>query len=186
MRRDKDFYPTPAAATLALLRSEVGPKLFGNILEPCVGAGDMSRLLVKSGVNLFTADIDPQWPADVHCDASNYDFRTMEVSGIDWVVTNPPFNCGLEILKNLLPQVNRGVAMLLRVTFLEPTIHRGSFLVDHPPSKIIHMPRVSFTGDGKTDSAHAAWIVWDKYSQYTLPNEWVTKEMMSLYSKETK
>ena len=181
MRRANDFYPTPAAATLALLKSEVGPKIKGFVLEPCVGAGDMARLLTSEDRTIITADIDTQWPAAFHEDA-----RYAKVEGVDWVVTNPPFNCALEILKNLLPQANRGVAMLLRVTFLEPTIERGSFFVDAPPSKIIHMPRVSFTGDGKTDSAHAAWIIWDKFSQYTLPNEWVTKEMMNQYTKESK
>lgn len=51
--------------------------------------------------------------------------------------------------------------MLLRVSFLEPCNDRAEFLAAHPP-RLFVLPRISFTGDGKTDNVTCAWYVWDK------------------------
>jgi hypothetical protein len=52
--------------------------------------------------------------------------------------------------------------MLLRLSYLEPTEDRGAWLNSHPPTDLIVLPRISFTGNGKTDSVTCAWIVWRK------------------------
>jgi hypothetical protein len=52
--------------------------------------------------------------------------------------------------------------MLLRLSFLEPTRERGPWLAANPPDLVIVLPRISFTGDGKTDSVTCAWMIWDK------------------------
>jgi hypothetical protein len=36
------------------------------------------------------------------------------------------------------------------------------WLAEHPPTKLIVLPRISFTGDGKTDSVTCAWYVWER------------------------
>lgn len=36
------------------------------------------------------------------------------------------------------------------------------FILDECAYPIHIMPRVSFTGDGKTDSSTCAWMVWDQ------------------------
>lgn len=171
MRRKNDFYPTPEAAVIALLQSDVGALIRGQIMEPCVGDGALLPRLRDRATDIQTADIDPAHNPQYLADA-----KTLKFSA-NWVVTNPPFNQALPILKNCLNQADTGVAMLLRVTFLEPTLDRGPFWQKHPPAKILHLPRISFTGDGNNDSAHAAWFVWTVEPFKTdRPSEWVTRE----------
>ncbi len=55
-----------------------------------------------------------------------------------------------------------GVAFLLRLSYLEPCWDRADWLVQHPVSKLIVLPRISFTGDHKTDSVTCGWFVWVK------------------------
>lgn len=64
-----------------------------------------------------------------------------------------------------------GVAMLLRLSYLEPTKDRGHWLNDHPPTQMIVLPRISFTGDGKTDSVTCAWMIWHKQGKGTITIE---------------
>lgn len=177
MRRKNDFYPTPEAAVKALLATDVGQLIRGTILEPCVGAGDLLPSLRQRASVLKTADIDPAHSPDLVADAKTLKFDA------DWVVTNPPFNQAEAIVQNCVNQARVGVAMLLRVTFLEPTVFRGQFLQAAPPSKIIHLPRISFTRDGNTDSVHTAWIVWttDPFISKE-PNEWVTRDQFRALS----
>jgi hypothetical protein len=161
------------------MRSEIGPLIEGIVAEPCVGMGDLAEFITSAKTGkLLTNDIDLNFPADTHEDA-----RTMKLSA-DWVVTNPPFVHAMEILKNMYPQVNKGIVLFLRVTFQEPTLDRGDWLREHPPTKVLHLPRISFTGDGSTDSAHGCWFFWDKTGLFTTetPNETITRSMMREYN----
>lgn len=79
----------------------------------------------------------------------------------DWIITNPPFNKAFSILTMALSRCEN-VAMILRLSFLEPTKTRGIFLSITPPSGLIILPRMSFTEDGKTDSVTCAWMIWSK------------------------
>jgi hypothetical protein len=162
MRRENDFYPTPGGATHELLRHV---NVFGRVLECC--SGDLSMSWVLGGsrfvAGVWTNDIDPQRSAKSHGDAADPSWwRSIET--FDWVVTNPPFLKAAEILKLAHQHAYVGVAMLLRLSFLEPCEGRALFLAENPPDKLIVLPRISFTGDGKTDSVTCAWFVWDKYS----------------------
>jgi hypothetical protein len=91
----------------------------------------------------------------------NADYGDLE-PGIDWIVTNPPFNVAAQIVPNAFNHAVKGIAMLLRLSYLEPVEDRGAWLNSHPPSDLIVLPRISFTGDGKTDSVTCAWMVWRK------------------------
>ena len=53
--------------------------------------------------------------------------------------------------------------MLLRISFREPTRHRfprGPWLAAHPVSRLLTLPRYSYTGDGRTDAATTEWVIW--------------------------
>jgi hypothetical protein len=163
MRRKNDFYPTPAWATQELLNRVL---IQGRVFECCVGDGAMSSVLEKEpGISVFTNDIDKERAADLHGDAAEFDFwEGVDISAgkYDWVVTNPPFNQAMEILANAHKYAQVGIAMFLRLSFLEPTKDRMDFLNKYPPDRLIVLPRISFTGDGKNDSVTCAWMVWDK------------------------
>lgn len=163
MRRENDFYPTPEFATRELLKRV---KIGGNVLECCCGDGAISRVLPEGELpsTIFRNDIDVTLPADFHEDVSFEEawHQIGKKTGFDWIVTNPPFNRANDIVPLAFEFAEVGIAMLLRLSFLEPTEDRGAWLNKYPPTKLIVLPRISFTGDGKTDSVTCAWMVWKK------------------------
>lgn len=86
-------------------------------------------------------------------------------------VSNPPFVIAADFVRACLRRARAWaaghdrrpwmVAMLLRVTFLEPTVQdrRAQLHADHPCDVWIPTTRVSFT-DGGNDSATTAWFIW--------------------------
>lgn len=162
-RRKHDFYPTPEFATETLLRYV---PITGTIFEPCVGDHAIARILERRG-KVFTNDIDPSRDSWFQLDAANSGswanhFHSLD---LDWVVTNPPFNQAAQIVPLAFDHAREGIAMLLRLSYLEPVENRGTWLNDHPPTVLIVLPRISFTGDGKTDNVTCAWMIWDKSGQ---------------------
>lgn len=169
MRRKNDFYPTPEWATHELLkRVSVG----GTILECCVGDGAISRVL-PAGARpsyVLTNDIDMGRYSDFKEDAARPDGWETIANGISiaWVITNPPFNQAAQIVPLAYEHADEGIAMLLRLSFLEPVEDRGAWLNEHPPTSMIVLPRISFTGNGKTDSVTCAWMIWEKGKRGTI------------------
>lgn len=158
-RQKNDFYPTPAWAT-EVLCDRVG--IGGSVFECCAGDGDISRVLKTiPGAVVHANDIDEKHSTDFHVDLSN----RLGWEGLDrpdWTVTNPPFKHAPEMVQLAFHHSVVGVAMLLRLSFLEPCKNRGEFLAKNPPTTLLVLPRISFTGDGRTDSTTCAWFVWDK------------------------
>lgn len=171
MRRPNDFYETPPWQTRALMCHQ---PIVGRILEPCVGDGSIARLL-HGATAPITNDIDPAREATYHYSAADpglYRAIERDYGGVDWVITNPPYAMPLcrDIVKLAVEHALVGVAMLLRISFREPTAHlnpRGPFLVAHPPHRLLTLPRHSYTGNGKSDSATTEWVIW-----YTQPTRW--------------
>ncbi len=153
-RRQFDFYETPPWQTRALLRRS---QISGVVLECCVGDRSLAKVLTNCDV--VTNDIDPQRPAEFHLDASLPE-SWEAFPKVDWVVTNPPFNCALPILQLAHRHARFGVVMLLRLSFLEPTKQRAPWLCEHPPARQIILPRWSYKQNGSTDSVTTAWYVW--------------------------
>lgn len=153
MRRHLDQYFTPESATRSLLDRV---KIKGNTFECCSGDGAIYNIL-NEGVDRTTLcnDIDSEMKAHFHRDA-----KDTFPNSFDWIVSNPPFSEAFPIVKNAVEHAQIGVAMLLRLSFLEPTYERGEWLSKQPPSLVLVLPRISFTGDGKTDSVTCAWMVW--------------------------
>lgn len=154
-RRDRDAYFTPDWATQELLKAY--PQLRGGrMLDPCCGDGRMAERLRARFDAVLLNDIDRR-PGLTRC----MDARNLELyaeARPDWVVTNPPFMYAGEIARLAVESARFGVALLMRCTFLEPCSGR-EWLTRRPPSAILALPRVSFTGGG-TDSAPCWWFLW--------------------------
>lgn len=162
MRHLHDFYETPAWQTLALLHHQ--PDIGGVVLDPCVGTGSIARCLRAQSGSIITNDWDTLRPAHQHLDASGPGLY-VQAGRVDWVVTNPPYTMPLclDIVARAVREARVGVAMLLRITFREPTRHRhprGPWLAQHPVSRVLTLPRYSYTGDGRTDSTTTEWVIW--------------------------
>jgi hypothetical protein len=161
-RRAFDYYATPAWMTLALLRRV---PLF-DVLEPCSGEDAIANVLRANDLAVTTNDADPARPAATHLDATQRETweqlspRPYRHGCPFWAVTNPPFSLA-DALVPLAVEHSIKVAMLLRLSWLEPTAARQRFLSMHPPSRLIVLPRHDFRGAGATDSVTSAWFVWD-------------------------
>jgi hypothetical protein len=159
-RRKNDFYPTPEWATEVLVVSL--PSLSNaTIYECCAGDGAIANYLQQTTPYCHGNDIDITFDWE-----SNFDVTDPALWNIrpryDWVVTNPPFNQAGIIVPLAYNHAAVGIAMLLRLSFLEPVEDRGAWLNEHPPTSLIVLPRISFTGDGKTDSVTCAWMIWER------------------------
>jgi hypothetical protein len=166
-RREHDFYSTPEYMTRALL-SRI--PIHGHVLECCAGLSAITNVLSE---NL----IRPTWlPTDPHIivtenepyqDSLTATWRldaTQPASWstwgyYDWIVSNPPFVHANTIVPLAVAHARIGVAMVLRLSWFEPTEERAAFLKAHPPAVIV-LPRHDFRGNGQTDSVTSAWFVW--------------------------
>lgn len=188
MKRIKnDFYPTNSKLTKLLLKhlqsgTDVGfyrkhninSNSLINILEPCAGQRHISKVLANNGYNITSTDItdvsDPEDEDDVlDCTKEKYwEYRAISISNTcymyDWVITNPPYKEAEKIIPLAYKYAKKGIAMLLRLSYLEPTKNRAEFLKNTPLTKLIVVnPRPRFRSDtNSTDSVTSAWFIWEK------------------------
>lgn len=167
-RHDEDFYATAPWMTRALLRRlSSGWWVGGSVMEPCVGDGAILRAIPENAdINWVTNDIvarDPMVP-EFLLDARNRESwqRFQDFDHLASCITNPPFDVAFDIAEQAYGHVDLGLALLLRLSWLEPTDDRGPWLAAHPPTSLVVMPRHDFRGNGKTDSVTSAWFIWDK------------------------
>lgn len=93
------------------------------------------------------------------------DFLHGAFAPVDWVISNPPFRLGERFVLRALDLARIGVAMLLRVSFLESEGRYLAIYRDRPPT--VYAPFVErvpmFKGrldpDGSSATAYA-WFVW--------------------------
>jgi hypothetical protein len=163
-RRKLDFYPTAGWAADVLWRRlplSVVDNRGSTWAEPCVGAGDLIRPI--AGPPRWTNDVDPEREATFHGNAAAVSWwQDTPPPPVDWVVTNPPFSQAMGILRHAYEHARVGVAFLLRASFLEPTKRRSGWFQLHQPTRVIVLPRISFTGDGHTDNVTCCWMIWCK------------------------
>lgn len=177
MKKHREQYFTPKSLTTALLQNI---KIEGTVLEPCSGEGWIADVLDSYDLNVITNDIDEKFNAQFNLDIekeSTWDTFKDSVEKIDFVITNPPFSLAAITMKQAFNLAKTGVALLVRLSFLEPCEGRDKFLVKHPPDQIIVLPRISFTGDGKSDSVTCCWLVWYK-------DQRVVNNPVSVYLRE--
>lgn len=161
-REENDFYPTPPGMTKKLLECIT---INGRIIEPCAGDGAIAKLLPGCVTNdLYPR---PEYACDYNLDAAKpEDWEKLAEEGIDWVVTNPPFENAPEIIPLAFQHATVGLAALLRLSYLEPCKDRADWLqknADHLANVLILNPRSSFRkGSSGGDQVTVAWLVWRK------------------------
>lgn len=163
-RRDADYYPTPSATTLAILRAVNLPG--GRWLEPSAGSGAIIRAAnsVRSDVQWTAIELrDEARPAIEAADAS-----AEIATGVDFLsagpwprfnvaILNPPFSDALAFIARCLDLAD-WIVCLQRINFLG-SAGRNSFWRQHMPDVYLLPDRPSFT-DGGTDATEYAWFVW--------------------------
>jgi hypothetical protein len=84
---------------------------------------------------------------------------------IDWVITNPPFKAAEAFIAEALETARRGVAMLVRTSFLESAGRYDRLFKTRQPSGILQfaervpMHKGRLTATGSTATAYC-WLIW--------------------------
>lgn len=168
-----DFFPTPPWATRAFC-THVLPAIVApddpvglhSAWDPAAGEGHMALALADYFREVHASDIF----ADGYGFGRKADFLHPDFlwRPADWIVTNPPFNQGADFVFKALELCRVGVAMLVRVQFLEGQDRHATLFRRRPPLKIaqfverVPMHRGRWVCNGKTATAYA-WLVWLKY-----------------------
>lgn len=179
-RNGNDYYRTPEKPILDFLSAlkDDAPNINGfpigmpvGILDPCAGGDAKHTMSYPAAIqkfgwfnvkNLWTMDIRADSRAQIKADYLHYCIPPSEPNII---ITNPPFNLALAIIKKALRDVaSRGfVIMLLRLNFFGSQ-ERSQWLKKNMPLWCyVHSKRMSFT-DGQTDSIEYAHFIWQKNS----------------------
>jgi len=173
-RSAKDFYETPAYMVRSLILHH--PPIVGAyVLEPASGRDAIARVLrEEAGCRVITNDLDPAHPSQWHFDATAGHLWSrvgpdvkQDGRSVEWVIGNFTFDVAFAIAIRAFAVVPN-MALLLRKTFLEPTVERGEWLNRFPPTRIIGLPRHKFRGES-SDSVSADWHIWQRRPDPMLP-----------------
>ena len=162
-----DFYPTPLPVVMGFLSNLKMPDIFGRILDPGAGSGNISRVLRMNGWQGIIDAVElreeerkalsgiPPKPPNVYIE-NFLDFDPP--SRYDLAIANPPFSLAEEFAEKCFSCSNK-TALLLRLGFL-CTEGRRAFWKKYPYDSIYYLTnRPSFTGTGN-DMTEYAWYVW--------------------------
>lgn len=164
-----DFFPTPPWATRALME-RVMPHLqvseFGSVWEPACGEGHMVEPLRE------------YFDEVLYTDAFDYGYGNTQVqnfldysgdaarTGVDWVITNPPFDHRAEqFALKAIALAYTGVALFTRWQWIETVGRYERLFSKFPPTLVcpfaerVPLHKGRYEPDGDTLTAYC-WIVW--------------------------
>lgn len=177
-RNDNEYYPTPAIATLSLLKNYDVPK---RLWEPAAGRGHISKELIRNGHDVVSTDLfeHPNPFVDIE---TGVDFLTADKRDVDGVITNPPFRHNLpeKLIIRMMEELGyEFLALFIRVTFLESE-RRFNLFKRLPPTKVLILSnRINCNekyfdkNDGLGGMVAYAWMVWDKRTSETNMIDWI-------------
>ncbi len=171
-----DYFPTPPWATRAFVQHVALPVLgfvaTTTVWEPACGEGHMAAVLTDH--------------FDVYAsDAFNYgygpvgDFLMLDMQPPvrpDWIVTNPPFNRGIDFARLALNVASQGVCLLVRPQWLH-SVGRFRLFEEAPPTLVawyaerVPMHRGRWEPDGSTLTDYC-WVCW-RHGAPRLPPMWI-------------
>lgn len=157
-RRELDYYPTPAAATRALLLAEQEQLRGHTIWEPCARGGAILDVLDEFDMPWTATDIVPD-PEHGVIGADLFEVRQPLARK---VVTNMPFAIARRMVGHLWNDLRVDyMALLFKVQFLN--CDKGAMLYRscEPTRRWDLTWRLDFTGGGNP-TMDCVWLVWDR------------------------
>lgn len=176
-----DDFPTPPWAVRALMLYLGRNLSVLSCREPAANRGQMVRVLRE-----YFRSVDA---FDVHDYGAGFPVQDFlfpyPIETVDWTITNPPFKLAEEFIARALATSRMGVAMLVRLQFLESEGRYVSLFKANPPSMILQFSERVVIHQGKvvdpnipvptwspkeeaflmrkpsTASAYC-WLVWDR------------------------
>ena len=163
-----DYFPTPPWATRALIKKVfpvLGIRILHTVWEPACGEGHIAEVLSEFTDNVCATDVH-----DYGYGVETGDFLNTSGDGFwgDWIITNPPFGDKTEaFILRALENADVGVAMFVRLQWLEGIGRYERVFKDHPPTLIsffterVNLCKGRWDPDGTTATAYI-WLVWVK------------------------
>ena len=174
-RVENDYYATNPQSVRDLLDTyEINGETF---YEPCVGEGHIAKVLKDYFPNaeVYGTDLVDRGYGDGRFDFLNENWEDRQdlliPRKVDWVITNPPYKFAKEFIDNSLKIANKGVAMFLKIQFLEGQSRKDWF--KNSPLKYVYVfssrqPSLNNgldlnpkTGKKWSNTMCFAWFVWE-------------------------
>ena len=164
-----DYFPTPPWATRALLEHVIGWDHAGETCwEPACGEGHMLEVLNEAFYLCLGSDVHDYGYRNSRIGSFvgvGPDVIQNRVFASHWIITNPPFNLAVEFAERALGEATDGVALLVRMQWLEGVDRYKRLFSVHPPAIVApfveRVPMVKGRWDPGASTATAyAWIVW--------------------------
>ena len=158
-----DDFPTPKWATRALcqkiLHMSPNQKMW-DAWEPACGRGYMSSTLEEYFETVYSTD-----KFDYGYGGVQDFFNSPSSQRVAWVITNPPYKHAEEFIHSARRHARRGVAMLVRTSFIEGVGRYQRLFKDTPPSIVApfseRVPMVKGRIDKNASTATSyCWLIW--------------------------
>jgi hypothetical protein len=164
-RVDRDYYPTPSWATLALLEHINIDGL--DIWEPACGGGHMSEVLKAAGANVYSSDVTDRGYAGLD---ALIDYTAPPPAGLTFngTITNPPFGkrgkLAVAFMRIGLRNMGDGFLALLLPCDFDSAKTRAPVFRDCPQfaGKIVLTRRCKWYDNGNKHGPkeNSAWFLW--------------------------
>lgn len=168
-----DYYVTPISKIEEFLIPFM--QLESNIFEgkkilDCCSGGDeenpmsypvaLTRVANVEPGNITTIDIRENSRADIKGSYLEIDAKDK----YDIIITNPPFNISLDVIKKALDDVKEGgyCIFLLRLNYFGSKARKQFWEENMAKYSFVHSQRICFTSNGKTDSIEYMHLVFKK------------------------
>lgn len=189
-----DYFPTPPWATRALMQTVIpqlqprGAWLGSSVWEPACGEGHIAEVLREYTDDIIATDVYDYGYGRV------YDFLKQKLLAADdrpdWIITNPPFGDKTEafVLRSL-EYAQIGIAMFVRLQWLETIGRYEHIFRDHPPTLIaffaerVNLCKGRWQPDGGTATAYI-WLVWIKGQAPRAPM-WIPPGQQEAWTRAT-
>jgi len=181
-RQENDLYATDPEAVRLLLERE---RFHKNILEPCAGLGHISEVLHEFGYNVISSDINNYNYGVPYRDFLTDPFFDENRGNYD-IITNPPYNIAIQVVKRALSVAKGKIALLFPYWYITKFYWM-------PPRKVYLFTRkIDIAKDGDFQTYHNknmkeyAWFVWeigfhdDTIIKYIINNKRVSKQVEDL------
>jgi len=177
-----DYFPTPPFATRALcefLQVELGDLGELTAWEPAAGEMHMARPLGEYFASVRASDVFPYLP-ELELELIDFTFTGATEPDVDLIATNPPFVLAEEFIATALRKARRGVAMLVRTSFLESEGRHVELFTKTPPTYVLQFvervvmlkgrlvrkgavdPGAAEVGRRASSATSYCWLVWLK------------------------
>ena len=166
-RVENDFYATDPNSVRDLLDTYSFSS--NSFYEPCCGQGHISKVLKEyyPEAKHYATDLIDRGYGIGDIDFLTYNFNDK----VDWIVTNPPYSLAKEFVDKSLSITSKGVAMFLKIQFLEGQARRDWF--KETPLKYVYVfsKRQDPLRDGQALNPKTgkrwgstmcfAWFIWE-------------------------